>query len=70
MIIAEWLIWFAKGYAAAGVIVAAAFVFIGIDRIDASARNAYSFRPLIIPGLILLWPLVLARWLAVEKGGD
>ena len=27
-----------------------------------SARGAYAFRPLLVPGLILLWPLVLWRW--------
>ena len=48
MVFAGWLVFFAKGYALAGCIVAAAFVLFGIDRVDASSRGAYSFRPLIM----------------------
>lgn len=70
MVFAEWLIMIAKGYAALGAVVAAAFVFVGLDRIDSSSHGSYSFRPLIVPGLILLWPLVIMRWLAAEKGGE
>lgn len=51
-------------YIGAGV--AAAFLFIGIDRIDPNARGAYAFRPLLIPGICLLWPIVLLRWLQLE----
>jgi len=47
---------------------AVALVFLGwgIDRIDADARGAYLFRPLLIPGVLLLWPLVLHRWWQIE----
>ncbi|MCC2098008.1 MAG: hypothetical protein KDJ29_14010 [Hyphomicrobiales bacterium] len=69
MVFAGWLIFAAKIYVAIGAVVAAGFIFIGVDRIDPSARGAYSFRPLIVPGLVLLWPLVLMRWLALEKNG-
>ena len=54
-------------YAAIGAIVTAAFLFVGLDRIDPSARGAYAFRPLVIPGAILLWPLVLRRWMMLER---
>ena len=54
-------------YAAIGAIVTAAFLFVGLDRIDPSARGAYAFRPLVIPGAILLWPLVLRRWMTLER---
>jgi hypothetical protein len=67
MVFAGWLVFFAKGYALAGCIVAAAFLLFGIDRVDASSRGAYSFRPLIIPGLIVLWPLVVIRWWRAEQ---
>ena len=30
---------------------------------DPAARGAYGFRPLLLPGLVLLWPLVVWRWL-------
>nr|WP_209000002.1 hypothetical protein [Roseibium hamelinense] len=58
-------------YLIVGVVVAAFFLGIGIDRIDPSSRGSYAFRPLLIPGICLLWPLVLYRWLALEKkSGD
>ncbi|MEM9027241.1 MAG: hypothetical protein AAGC70_02630 [Pseudomonadota bacterium] len=53
----------------AGAAVAAAFLLIGIDRVDESARGAYTFRPLLVPGILLLWPLVLVRWFALEASG-
>ncbi|MBX9874549.1 MAG: hypothetical protein K2X84_06810, partial [Beijerinckiaceae bacterium] len=35
----------------------------GLDRVDAAARGAYGFRPLLLPGLVRLWPRVIWRWL-------
>ena len=51
-----------------GLFVAALFLFIGIDRIDEDAQGAYVFRPLLIPGIMLIWPLVLWRWWQIESG--
>ena len=31
------------------------------------ARRSYAFRPLLIPGCIVLWPLVICRWVAAER---
>jgi hypothetical protein len=56
----------AKWYGIAGVVVAAVFLIFGVGRIDPTARGAYAFRPLLIPGVVLLWPFVLARWAARE----
>ena len=53
-------------YALAGAAVAFAFILVGVDRVDAAARRAIAFRPLLLPGAALLWPLVLARWIATE----
>ena len=53
-------------YALAGIGVAALFLFIGIDRIDEDARGAYLFRPLLIPAIVSLWPLVVLRWVRLE----
>ncbi|WP_439494819.1 hypothetical protein [Bosea sp. (in: a-proteobacteria)] len=47
----------------AGLAVGVAFLLFGLDRVDAAARGAYGFRPLLLPGLVLLWPLVIWRWL-------
>jgi hypothetical protein len=51
----------AELYAIIGAVVAAWFLLLQLDRIDPAARGAYAFRPLLIPGLMLLWPLVLLR---------
>jgi len=49
-------------YLSLGFLVALAFLLVGLDRIDAAARGSFLFRPLLMPGLVLLWPLVLMRW--------
>ena len=51
----------AELYATAGAAVAAWFLLLRLEAIDPAARGAYAFRPLLIPGLVLLWPLVLLR---------
>ncbi|WP_299816118.1 hypothetical protein [uncultured Roseibium sp.] len=56
-------------YLMAGGIAAALFLVIGLDRVEPSARGSYAFRPLLIPGICLIWPLVLYRWYALEKRG-
>jgi len=55
-----------KAYAAAGGVLASLFLTIGIDRIDPAARGSIAFRVLLIPGLVLLWPIVLARWVQLH----
>jgi hypothetical protein len=60
---------FVKIYAAMGGLVAIAFLIFGIDRIDHAAQGSYAFRPLLAPGLMLLWPLVIWRWLALKWRG-
>lgn len=64
---AELIVQGATLYLLVGMAVAAAFLLFGIDRVDAQARGAYAFRPLIAPGAVLLWPLVLQRWIALER---
>ena len=53
-------------YAAMGAAAALVFLLWGIERIDPSASGAYAFRPLLIPGVVLLWPFVLLRWAWLE----
>jgi hypothetical protein len=50
-----------------GVVLGVAFLFFGIERIDPAARGAYAFRPLLLPGLALLWPFVAVRWFRVIR---
>lgn len=57
-------------YGFVGAIVAVLFLTFGIDRIDEDARGAYVFRPLMIPGVLVIWPLVVWRWLVLERGRD
>ena len=51
-------------YLAVGLLVGIAFAFVGAKKIDPNAADgSIGFRLIIIPGAILLWPLVLKRWL-------
>jgi hypothetical protein len=52
---------------ATGVVVGIAFLFLGIDRVDPAARGSYAFRPLLLPGLTLLWPFVVVRWFVLSR---
>lgn len=65
---AETLIAIAGWYAAAGAAVGALFLAVGLDRIDPAAHGSWLFRVLLVPGLVLLWPIVLLRWLRLERG--
>lgn len=55
-------------YLYAGGAVAAVFLTIGMGRIDENAQEAWIFRPLLIPGVLLIWPLVLWRWRVLYRG--
>ena len=68
--LAEVLISAAAGYAAAGLAVGTTFLAFGLDRVDPAARGAHAFRPLILLGLALLWPLVLWRWVNARGAGS
>ena len=61
---------FVRWWLMIGAGVAAIFLTIGIDRCDEDAQGAYVFRPLLIPGVMLIWPLVLWRWLRIETGRE
>lgn len=54
-------------YGAIGGLVAAAFVLVGADRIDPAAHGAWLARIVWLPGLVLLWPVVLVRWIVLER---
>ncbi len=50
-------------YCAIGLGVALAFLLLGIARADASAKGSrWTFKLTILPGLVLLWPVILVRW--------
>jgi len=55
------------GWAAIGLAFGLVFLTIGIDRVDPAARGAHAVRPLLLPGLVLLWPLAAWRWAVLER---
>ena len=55
-------------YLYVGLAVAAVFLLFGIGRLDENAEEAWIFRPLLIPGVLLIWPLVLWRWAVLRRG--
>ena len=51
-------------YLACGFVFAVPFVLIGVNRFDPHAKpGSWGFRVLIIPGTMLVWPLLARRWL-------
>ncbi|MFG5382739.1 hypothetical protein [Yoonia sp. R2-816] len=67
---AELILFIVKLWGAAGALVAIPFLIFGIDRLDEDARGAYVFRPLLVPGILLIWPLILWRWYILADGKD
>ncbi len=67
MSLAELVVAFVQIWAAIGGLVCVAFLFFGLDRIDPAAHDSYAFRPLLIPGIVVIWPLVLWRWWSLEQ---
>lgn len=67
---ADTLLMLVEYWAYAGLALAAVFLTIGIDRVEPNSRTSFIFRPLLIPGVVLLWPLVLWRWVVIETGRD
>lgn len=52
-------------YLGGGLVFAVPFVLLGVNRLDPHARpGTWGFRLLILPGTVLLWPLLLRRWLS------
>lgn len=67
---AEMLVWIVQIWGGIGALVAAGFLTFGLGQIDEDARDAITFRPLLVPGILVLWPLVLWRWWILAIGQD
>ena len=67
---AEGVVTFAEGWLAIGALVAIAFLVFGLDKVEANAQGGYVFRVLILPGLVLLWPVVLWRWRVAHQSSE
>jgi len=50
-------------YAATGIVIGLAFVAFGTGRVLPGASFSRGARALIFPGVAVLWPYVLVRWL-------
>jgi hypothetical protein len=62
--VAHVTLWMAAAYVAIGVLVGLPFIVIGLGRIDPAAKAApWTFRILVLPGVVALWPLLMRRWL-------
>ena len=62
------IVWIAGVYVAVGVVVAAAALVRGLGRIDPDAEDAtWGFRMIVLPGLVLMWPLILGRMRSGER---
>lgn len=58
-------------YLLAGFIFAIAFIVKGVDVIDEGAHgSSFGFRLIIVPGVIVFWPLLLKKWLKAKKKKD
>lgn len=55
-------------YLYAGGAVAVMFLLFGLGKLDENAQEAWAFRPLLIPGVLMIWPVVIWRWIALQRG--
>ncbi|WP_371224849.1 hypothetical protein [Roseovarius sp. 2305UL8-3] len=67
---AETLILLVQIWGGIGVVVSVTFLTFGLGQIDEDARGAITFRPLLVPGILVLWPLVVWRWWVLATGRD
>ena len=68
MAYAETILWIASLYGLAGFAFAIVFVTRGVARVDPAAAGApISFRLLIFPGSLALWPLLLRKWMQATR---
>ena len=55
-------------YLVAGFVFAIFFLKKGIEKVDTAAQHTgWGFRLIILPGTIALWPLLLNKWINVNK---
>ena len=58
------LVYIFLAYLAIGVLFSIAFVVKGVDAIDnEAARSPKTFRIVLVPGAILLWPVLIIKWM-------
>ena len=62
MLCAQVIIAVVLAYLALGILFALWFVIVGVTRLDPGSRGApFAFRMLILPGVAVLWPVMLIK---------
>lgn len=65
---AVWVVALVAVYALAGLVFAVPFLVRGVTRIDHAAHGtSLTFRLVILPGVVVLWPVLLRQWM---RGGS
>ncbi|MEM7610333.1 MAG: hypothetical protein AAF270_01560 [Pseudomonadota bacterium] len=68
--LAQWVTTILALYSLAGLVVGLFFVALGVTRVDPAARGTgVGFRLLLLPGSVLLWPMLLLRWIKPKQLG-
>jgi hypothetical protein len=58
----------AGAYLAVGALFAVPFLLFGIGRVDPAAKGApLTFRALVLPGVVAMWPLLFRRWVGSRR---
>lgn len=66
-VVAQWVVTLAATYVALGLLFAAPFLIRGVGKVDPHAVNAgVTVRLILLPGTVVLWPLLLKRWVRAE----
>ena len=64
----EIILWLVAAYLVCGFVFAIPFVVKGINAVDEGAHGSSTgFRIIIIPGVIIFWPLLLKKWLNAKN---
>lgn len=70
MDVASTVLWVLRVYGVAGLVAALPFLTVGVGRVVPGARGSGPpFRLTILPGVVVLWPVVLVRWIGALRGG-
>ena len=72
MLVAETILGLGLLYLVCGLLFAVPFTAVGVGQVDDAARESpITFRLFILPGTVVFWPLLAARWLKThEEGGN
>ena len=63
--IATWIVSALGIYLALGILFCIPFVLKGVGKNDSAVQGAtIGFRLIIIPGVVMLWPVLLRRWMS------